>query len=137
MEKKQKRLYEFGPFRLDEAERLLQRAGEVVPLTPKALDVLLMLVKQPGRLLKKETLLQAVWLDSFVEENNLTDNISRLRKVLGEGENGQKFIETVPKSGYRFVATVRDVTDEVDTVATKLDQGPSLGCTGSNYASEQ
>ena len=71
----------------DEAEQLLLRAGEVVPLTPKAFDVLLMSVKQPGRLLEKETLLQAVWADSFVEEKNLADNISRLRNAPGEGEN--------------------------------------------------
>jgi Tol biopolymer transport system component/DNA-binding winged helix-turn-helix (wHTH) protein len=111
MERKQKYLYEFGPFRLDEAEHLLLRAGEVVPLTPKAFEVLLALVKQPGRLLEKETLLQAVWPESFVEEKNLVDNISRLRKALGEGENGQKYIETVPKCGYRFVTPVRSITD--------------------------
>ena len=97
-------LYEFGSFRLDVAERLLLRDGEGVPLTPKAFDLLLALLQQPGRLVEKEALLKAVWPDSFVEENNLADNISRLRKALGEGENGQKFIETVPKRGYRFVA---------------------------------
>lgn len=100
-------LYEFGSFRLDVAERLLLRDGEVVPLKPKAFDLLLAFLQQPGRLVEKETLLKAVWPDSFVEENNLTDNISRLRKALGEGENGQKFIETVPKRGYRFVAEVK------------------------------
>lgn len=102
-----KRLYEFGPFRLDAGERLLLRDGEVVPLTPKAFDLLLALVEQSGHLLEKETLMKAVWPDSFVEENNLADNISRLRKALGEGENGQKFIETIPKRGYRFVAEVQ------------------------------
>jgi len=112
MEKKPKHLYEFGPFRLDEDERLLLRAGETIPLTPKAFELLLTLVEQPGKLLGKETLLQAVWPDSFVEEKNLADNISRLRKALGEGENGQKFIETVPKSGYRFVAVVRELGGE-------------------------
>lgn len=100
-------LYEFGSFRLDVAERLLLRDGEVVPLKPKAFDLLLAFLQQPGRLVEKEALLKAVWPDSFVEENNLTDNISRLRKALGEGENGQKFIETVPKRGYRFVAEVK------------------------------
>ncbi|NOT59083.1 MAG: hypothetical protein HOP19_02540, partial [Acidobacteria bacterium] len=107
MDKKLKGLYEFGPFRLDVTERLLLRAGEAVPLTPKAFDLLLALIVQPGHLLEKETLLKTVWPDSFVEENNLADNISKLRKALGEGENGQKFIETVPKRGYRFVAEVR------------------------------
>ncbi len=107
MEENFKRLYEFGPFRLDAGERLLLRDGEVVPLTPKAFDLLLALLEQPGHLLEKDALMKAVWPDSFVEENNLTDNISRLRKALGEGENGQKFIETIPKRGYRFVAEVR------------------------------
>ncbi len=108
MEQQAKQLYEFGPFRLDAEERLLLRAGEVVPLTPKAFDVLLALIEQPGHLLEKEVLLKTVWPDSFVEENNLADNISKLRKALGEGENGQKFIETIPRRGYRFVAEVRE-----------------------------
>ncbi len=107
MEGNFKNLYEFGPFRLDVKERLLLRDGVVVPLTPKAFDLLLALVEQPGHLLEKETLLKAVWPDSFVEENNLADNISKLRKALNDGENGQKFIETIPKRGYRFVAEVR------------------------------
>ena len=109
MEQKLKGLYEFGPFRLDVDERLLLRAGEVVPLTPKAFDLLLALIAQPGHLLEKEVLLKTVWPDSFVEENNLADNISKLRKALSDGENGQKFIETIPKRGYRFVAEVRVV----------------------------
>ena len=107
MQENLKHLYEFGPFRLDAEERLLLRDGEVVPLTPKAFDLLLALLEQPGHLLEKDALMKAVWPDSFVEENNLADNISRLRKALGEGENGQKFIETIPKRGYRFVAEVR------------------------------
>ncbi|MBI1764789.1 MAG: winged helix-turn-helix domain-containing protein [Acidobacteria bacterium] len=107
METQHKQLYEFGSFRLDAAERLLLRAGEAIPLAPKTFDLLLALVAQPGHLLEKETLLKTVWPDSFVEENNLADNISRLRKTLGEGEQGQKFIETIPKRGYRFVAVVK------------------------------
>lgn len=109
MERKLSGLYEFGPFRLDADERLLLRGGETVALPPKTFDLLLALVGQPGHLLEKETLLKTVWPDSFVEENNLADNISKLRKALGEGENGQKFIETVPKRGYRFVADVREL----------------------------
>lgn len=111
MEKKPRHLYEFGAFRLDADERLLLRAGEVVALAPKTFDVLLALVEQSGHLLEKEELLKTVWPDSFVEENNLADNISKLRKALGEGENGYKFIETVPKRGYRFVGDVRRVSD--------------------------
>src|SRR5262245_18795365 len=113
MEENLKRLYEFGPFRLDAGERLLLRDGEVVPLTPKAFDLLLALVEQPGHLLEKDALLKTVWPDSFVEENNLADNISRLRKALGEGDQGRKFIETVPRRGYRFVAEVKELSDAV------------------------
>ncbi len=126
-------LYEFGQFRLDAVERLFLRDGEVVPLTPKAFDLLLALVKQPGHLLEKEVLLKTVWPDSFVEENNLADNISKLRKALGEGENGQKFIETIPKRGYRFVADVRkqsgirtaQVAERAVSVAGAIEEHPA------------
>jgi len=103
-----KHLYEFGPYRLDAAERLLQREGESVPLTPKSLDLLLALVEHHGHLLEKDELMKKVWPDTFVEEANLSYNISLIRKALGDGENGQKFIETVPRRGYRFVAGVRE-----------------------------
>jgi Tol biopolymer transport system component/DNA-binding winged helix-turn-helix (wHTH) protein len=105
-------LYEFGPFRLDAAERFLLRDGEVVPLTPKAFDLLLVLVEHHGHLLEKEELLKRVWPDTFIEEANLSYNISLIRKALGDGDNGQKFIETVPKRGYRFVAGVRQMDAE-------------------------
>src|SRR5215510_7036286 len=101
-------IYEFGPFRLDAAELLLLRDGEAVPLTPKAFDLLLALVERHGHLLEKEELLKTIWPDTFVEETNLASNISLIRKALGDGGNGQKYIETVPKRGYRFVATVRE-----------------------------
>ena len=104
--------YEFGPFRLNAAERLLLRDGESVPLTPKAFDLLLALVEHHGRLLEKDELLKLVWPGTFVEEANLSYNISHIRKALGDGENGQKFIETVPKRGYRFVASVKEVEEE-------------------------
>jgi len=108
LEQKSEQLIEFGAFHLYPGERLLLRAGEPVPLTPKAFDLLLALVREPGHLIEKEALMKAVWPDSFVEENNLADNISRLRKALNDGENGQRFIETVPKRGYRFVADVKE-----------------------------
>jgi DNA-binding winged helix-turn-helix (wHTH) protein len=100
-------LYEFGPFRLDAAERLLLRAGEAVPLSPKAFDLLLALVERQGRLLEKTELMKLVWPDTFVEEANLSYTISLIRKALGEGPEPQQFIETVPKHGYRFIAEVR------------------------------
>src|SRR5262245_15608787 len=100
-------LYEFGPFRMDAAERLLSRDGAVVPLSPKAFDLLLALVERQGRLLEKNELMKLVWPDTFVEEANLSYTISLIRKALGEGAEAQQFIETVPKHGYRFVAEVR------------------------------
>ena len=102
--------YEFGLFRLNAAERLLARDGAAIPLTPKAFDLLLVLIAQPGHLLAKEELMQAVWSDAFVEETNLAWNISHLRKALGDGENGERYIETVPRRGYRFVGSVREVS---------------------------
>ena len=100
--------YEFGPFRLDPAERLLVRESVPVTLTPKVFDVLLMLVRNSGRALEKEAFMREVWADSFVEEGSLNRNISTLRKALGDGRGGQRFIETIPKRGYRFVAEVRE-----------------------------
>ena len=115
-----KHIYEFGPFCLDAAEHLLLRDGEAVPLTPKAFDLLLALVERHGHLLEKEELLKKVWPDTFVEETNLSYNISHIRKALGDGENGQKFIETVPKRGYRFVASVREVVEEGEESMTRV-----------------
>ncbi|MGH9936584.1 MAG: winged helix-turn-helix domain-containing protein, partial [Blastocatellia bacterium] len=104
--------YEFGPFRLDAGERLLLRGGESVPLTPKAFDLLLALVEHHGHLLEKDELMKLVWPDTFVEEANLSSNVSLIRKALGDGANGQKYIETVPRRGYRFVAGVRQTGAE-------------------------
>jgi DNA-binding winged helix-turn-helix (wHTH) protein/TolB-like protein/Flp pilus assembly protein TadD len=108
---KTKQIYEFGAFRLDAAERLLFQDGEAVPLPPKVIETLLALVESNGRLIEKEDLIRRVWPDTFVEENNLNKNVSALRKALGEGQGELKFIETVPKRGYRFVAKVNVVQD--------------------------
>jgi TolB-like protein/DNA-binding winged helix-turn-helix (wHTH) protein/Flp pilus assembly protein TadD len=104
-----KAVFEFGPFRLDPAERLLLSNEAPVPLPPKAFDALVIMVRGRGRLLGKDELLKAVWPDSFVEESNLTQHVSILRKALREGDDGLKYIETVPRHGYRFVAEVREV----------------------------
>ncbi len=95
----------FGPFELDLEQRLLLRAGESVPLTPKAFDTLAVLVERQGKIVDKVELLKLVWPDTFVEENNLTQNISSLRKAFGN----QSYIETIPRRGYRFLAEVADV----------------------------
>src|SRR6266849_10298997 len=107
-----KRLYQFGPFSLNTAERLLLLDQHPVALEPKAFDTLVVLVEHHGRLVRKEELLKRVWPDSFVEEVNLARNISLLRKALAQGLTDRPYIETVPKHGYRFVAAVRDVSDE-------------------------
>jgi DNA-binding winged helix-turn-helix (wHTH) protein/tetratricopeptide (TPR) repeat protein len=105
-------LYEFGKFRLDPREHLFLCEGKPVPLSPKSFEILVALIQSNGRLLTKDELMQQVWPDSFVEEANLTVNISALRKVLGETPGGQRYIETVPKRGYRFVAPVRERQDD-------------------------
>ena len=105
-------LYEFGPFRLEPAERKLWRGNGVVVLTPKAFDTLVLLVRNSGHLLEKDELIRVLWPDSFVEEGNLTNNISLLRKALGESP---PYIETVPKRGYRFIGAVRQLPKTVPT----------------------
>ena len=102
-------VYEFGPFRVNPINRLLQRDGQVVPLKPKVFDTLLALVETRGELISKDQLIQTVWPDSVVEENNLTQNISALRRVLGEQAEDHRFIVTVPGYGYRFVAPVTEL----------------------------
>jgi len=100
---------EFGPYRIDREQRLLTKGSSMTPLAPKVFDLLLVLAESGGRTLTKESLLKTLWPDSFVEEGSLTRNISTLRKVLGESPEDQKYITTVPKRGYRFVAQVRAV----------------------------
>jgi DNA-binding winged helix-turn-helix (wHTH) protein/Tol biopolymer transport system component len=114
MSKRESHLYEFGPYRLIPEERLLLRDGEPVTLTPKAFETLVALVRRAGHLAKKDELLKEIWPDSFVEESNLAQNIHALRRALGEGENGKPYIETVPKRGYRFLASIRIVEDRAE-----------------------
>lgn len=111
-----KHSYEFGPFRLNPQKRILLRDGEVVALTPKALEILLALVENHGEVLVKEELMQDIWPDTIVEEGNLNRNISTLRKVLGESPNDHRYIVTVPGRGYQFVAEVHDVLEEHSSV---------------------
>jgi TolB-like protein/DNA-binding winged helix-turn-helix (wHTH) protein/Tfp pilus assembly protein PilF len=104
----ERRLYDFGRFRLDGAERVLLRNGQPVALPPKDLETLLVLVENRGHIVEKEELMRRVWPDTFVEEGNLARRISNLRSVLGEDAEGRQFIDTVPKRGYRFVANVAE-----------------------------
>jgi eukaryotic-like serine/threonine-protein kinase len=108
----EKEIYQFGPFSLDPAERLVLREGTPLSLTPKVFDTLVYLVRNHGRLLTKDELLREVWPDTFVEEVNLAVNVSTLRKLLGEGPQEGRYIMTVPGQGYRFVAPVQKATSE-------------------------
>jgi len=107
-----KRFYEFGPFRLDLNRHRLLRDGEVVRLSPKAIQTLTLLVQNPGKLLEREALMQAVWPDVTVEDANLTVAISQLRKALNHNGDAAEFIETIPRVGYRFVADTWEVIEE-------------------------
>lgn len=107
MTRRHKHSYEFGPFRLDAAERRFSRDGNAVSLAPKVFDTLLMLVENPGRLIEKDELMTKLWPDTFVGEAALARNISDLRRALGGSSGEAHYVETVPKSGYRFVADVR------------------------------
>lgn len=103
---KTQRFLDFGPFRLDRESKVLLRGQTIVPLTPKAFETLSVLVQNRGTVMSKDQLIQAVWPDTFVEESNLAQHISVLRKTLGQNGNETTYIETVSKRGYRFVAEV-------------------------------
>lgn len=105
--------YEFGPFRLDPRARSLLRDGEQVPLTPRTFETLLVLVRNRGRVVEKQELMDTLWPDSYVDENNLSQSISTIRKALGERPGEQKYIKTVTRRGYRFVAPVKEVWAEI------------------------
>src|SRR6185369_4854678 len=102
--------FEFGPFRLDVRERLLLRDGEPVPLSPKTFNVLAVLVRQHGSLVEKDQLLSEVWPDTIVEESSLSQKVYQLRRILEESPGEDKYIQTVPRHGYRFIADVREIT---------------------------
>ena len=109
--------YHFGPYRLDVSQRVLLRDGKPVSLTLKAFDTLIALVQKKGHVVEKDDLMKQVWPDACVEDSNLTQNIFTLRKVLGETVEGLKYIETVPRRGYRFVAPVDEVFEVASTLA--------------------
>ena len=108
--------YEFGPFRLDPAQRLLLREGQPIPLPPRVMDVLLVLIESRGQVLSKDELMRHVWPETFVEEGNLGQNIFLIRKVLSSADDGQDYIRTLPKRGYCFVAEVKEVRERIPTM---------------------
>lgn len=112
--------YEFEQYRLDPTQRLLTRDGQSIPLTPKATDILLILLKHAGQVVEKEKLINEVWPDTFVEESNVTQNIFTLRRALQDDSTGPKYIETVARRGYRFVAPVRKI--QAKPASTEADE---------------
>ncbi|MBS1807139.1 MAG: winged helix-turn-helix domain-containing protein [Acidobacteria bacterium] len=124
-------LYQFGPFRLDPQERLLWRTDEIVWLTPKAFDTLLVLLENSGQLVSKDDLMDRVWPNTYVEEANLAQNVSTLRKALGENSDGIKYIETLPRRGYRFVAPVQKIPAEKSIPDKSEELPPSTEDTAS------
>ncbi|HEU4875587.1 MAG TPA: winged helix-turn-helix domain-containing protein, partial [Pyrinomonadaceae bacterium] len=121
-------LYEFGPFKIDTRERILLRDGQRIPLKPKAVDTLLVLIRNSGHIVEKEELMKEVWPDTFVEENNLTGNIFALRRAFAE----HQYIETIPRRGYRFIADVKQVKVERAEPPRTLAAAPGLAAVDSS-----
>src|SRR5260370_41651866 len=112
----QQRFHDFGPFRVDASRRLLLREGNTVPVTPKAFDILMVLLRNADRIVEKDELMRLVWPDTVVEENNLTRNISSLRKALEEGPTERRFIVTIPGRGYQFAGELAVTVPESELV---------------------
>jgi len=125
-----KHLYVFGPFRFDPEERLLLHDGRPVPVAPKMVETLSLLVRNAGHLVDKDELIRQVWPDAFVEEGNLNKNISVLRKTLGQWDGGREYIETVPKRGYRFVAPVNQLVEENSVLQRGVEAMPPTSSMG-------
>jgi DNA-binding winged helix-turn-helix (wHTH) protein/tetratricopeptide (TPR) repeat protein len=119
MTKQHSHLYEFGRFRLDLTERRLLREDKPVPLTRIVFETLVVLVQRRGHLVERDELLRILWPDSFVEDGNLTNNISTLRKALGESKGSPQYIETVSKRGYRFIGEVREADYEASELVVE------------------
>ncbi len=117
-----RRFYEFGDFRLDPAKHRLLRGEEFVPLSPKAIEALTVLIQNPGKLLGRETLMQTLWPDTIVEDANLTVAISQLRKAINDNGDLGKFIQTIPRAGYRFVGDVKTVEEQPAPLTRALDE---------------
>jgi TolB-like protein/DNA-binding winged helix-turn-helix (wHTH) protein/Tfp pilus assembly protein PilF len=116
VERLQQRFHDFGPFRVDASRRLLLRDGDPVALTPKAFDILMVLLRNADRIVEKDELMKLVWPNTVVEENNLTRNVSSLRKALEEGPTDRRFIVTIPGRGYQFAAEVPLMAPESEIV---------------------
>ena len=122
--------YEFGPFHLDLRRRQLLRGDEVLALTPKAFDLLQVLVTHADRVVEKDELMRRIWPDSFVGEDSLTQNVAVLRKVLGDASDSPKYIATIHKHGYRFVACVRELHAPEAAAAAGATASGRCACAG-------
>lgn len=116
MQGRSKVSYSFGDYLLEVSERRLWKEKDLIPLTPKAFETLVVLVSNKGRVVEKDVLLDKVWADTFVEEGTLAQNILTLRKALGMLDDGRQFIETVPRVGYRFVTDVKEIVSDDEIV---------------------
>jgi len=123
-------IYRFGPFELDPQKRLLHKTGTAISLTPKAFELLIVLIENRGRLMTKDELMQKVWPDSFVEEGNLTQTISVLRKALGDSQDGVRNIVTLPGRGYQFVGAVAEVSGTGPLLSRRSKPARSRRITG-------
>src|SRR5215831_3912348 len=121
-----RRIYEFDDFRVDTGQFLLTRAGHVQPITPTVFRILLILLQRAGEIVPKEDLIKYVWPDSYVEEGNLNRNVSTLRKALDEKPCDHRYIETIPKTGYRFVSTLREIDYQPPTGPVRAVSNRSL-----------
>jgi len=119
-------VYEFAGYRVDPVERLLTRYGDPIHLPPKVFETLIVLVENPGKLVAKDEFITRIWPDTFVEESTLARNISDLRKALGHAPDSPKFIETVPKHGYRFVAAVRASSSAAENIVIELHRSSRI-----------
>jgi Tol biopolymer transport system component/DNA-binding winged helix-turn-helix (wHTH) protein len=119
-------LYEFGEFRLDVREKILMQGDQPVELTPKGFELLSVFVENHGRLLEKDELMDKIWADSFVEESNLTFNIRQLRVILGDDAHEPKYIKTVRRHGYRFIAQVKHVSEEFNPKKAMKPDGSAI-----------
>lgn len=130
MQRQKKHFYEFGKFRIDTRERQLLREGKPISVTPKTFDLLLLLVENNGHTLAKEEVMLNVWPGTFVEENNLSRNISMLRKLLGDNFHDSGFIKTIPKRGYRFETDVHEVLEDVEELVVERRSRYTLAVSG-------
>jgi DNA-binding winged helix-turn-helix (wHTH) protein/Tol biopolymer transport system component len=120
-------VYEFPPFRLEPARRRLLRDAESIPLTPKAFDTLVLLVRHRDRVVDKEEALKALWPDAHVEESSLAQNVFAVRKALGDTPEGSQFVSTIPRRGYRFIATVEERVQGPAVIDRPPDGTPTAG----------